>query len=282
MSASARVLDDLRRGRRAMRFLGASGQLGYGIPTPALEAGLARRPDMIGCDMGLIDIGPTYLGKGEMATAPAATRRDLRKVLLGARRLDIPLVIGSAGSAGAAPHLEATLAMIRDIARADGLSFRMGVLRADIPRPLLKDALRSGKVLGLDGMPALSERDVDEAAHIVGQMGTSAFRRACAPRAAEPAEKSFRASRLSPGLAPVDQHPGPGPCKRPKGGAGGRTRMGTLITALFAREGWRHAASGSRPGHSQQERRPAPADAGHHVRLRRRVRARRAIAGAFR
>ena len=28
--------------------------------------------------MGSIDIGPTYLGKGEMATAPEATRRDLR------------------------------------------------------------------------------------------------------------------------------------------------------------------------------------------------------------
>ena len=84
-----------------MRFLGASGQLGYGVPTPAFNAGLAHRPDLIGCDMGSIDIGPTYLGKGEMATPPAATRRDLRKVLLGARSIDVPLVIGSAGSAGA-------------------------------------------------------------------------------------------------------------------------------------------------------------------------------------
>ena len=111
MSASGRILDDIRRKRRPMRFLGASGQLGYGIPTPAFNAGLARKPDLIGCDMGSIDIGPTYLGKGEMATAPAATRRDLRKALLGARSIDVPLVIGSAGSAGAAPHLEATLAM---------------------------------------------------------------------------------------------------------------------------------------------------------------------------
>ena len=80
--------------------------------------GLARKPDLIGCDMGSIDIGPTYLGKGEMATSPEATRRDLRKVLLAARELDVPLVIGSAGSAGAAPHLDATLALIRDISIA--------------------------------------------------------------------------------------------------------------------------------------------------------------------
>src|SRR6185295_2699274 len=109
MSASARILDDVRRSRRPMRLLGASGQLGYGIPTPAFNAGLERKPHLIGCDMGSIDPGPYYLGSGELATAPGQTRRDLRKVMLGARQLDIPLVIGSAGSAGAQPHLDKTL-----------------------------------------------------------------------------------------------------------------------------------------------------------------------------
>src|SRR6202041_458631 len=142
MSASHRILDDVRRAPRAMRFLGASGQLGYGIPTPAFNAGLARMPDLIGCDMGSIDIGPTYLGKGEMATSPEATARDLRKVLLAARSLDVPLVIGSAGSAGAAPHLDATLSIVRDIARAEGLRFRMAVIRADLDRPMLMHSFR--------------------------------------------------------------------------------------------------------------------------------------------
>jgi hypothetical protein len=142
--------------------------------TPAL----LRQPDLIGCDMGSIDIGPTYLGKGEMATSPVATRRDLRKVLLGARQVDVPLVIGSAGSAGAAPHLDGTLAMIRDIARAEGLHFRMAVIRADMPRALLKQAVREGRMTGMDGMAALTEQDIDDAAHIVGQMGMGPFRRA--------------------------------------------------------------------------------------------------------
>ncbi len=180
MTASTRVLDEFRRVRRPMRLVGASGQLGYGIPTPAFDAALSRKPDLIGADMGSIDIGPTYLGKGEMATAPAATRRDLRKLLHGARSLDIPLVIGSAGSAGAAPHLDATLAMIRDIARADGLHFRLGVLRADMPRPMLLDSLHAGKIRGLDDMPALTKADVTDAAQIVGQMGMGPFRRALA------------------------------------------------------------------------------------------------------
>jgi hypothetical protein len=163
-----------------MRLLGASGQLGYGIPTAALEAGLARSPHLIGCDMGSIDIGPSYLGRGEMATAPAATKRDLRKVLLAARRADIPLVIGSAGSAGARPHLEATLDMIRTIAREEGLRFRLGVLRADVAKEVVKAAVRNGEVQGLDGMEALTEAEVDASANLVGQMGASAFARALA------------------------------------------------------------------------------------------------------
>ncbi len=180
MTASLRVLDALRAARRPMRLVGASGQLGYGIPTPALDAAIARAPDMIGADMGSIDIGPTYLGKGEMATAPAATRRDLRKLLHAARALDIPLVIGSAGSAGAAPHLDATLAIIRDIARADGLHFRLGVLHADMDRPALRAALAEGRLRPFDDMPALTDGEIDASVHIVGQMGTGPFRRALA------------------------------------------------------------------------------------------------------
>ncbi|MEA2725667.1 MAG: hypothetical protein QOF70_142 [Acetobacteraceae bacterium] len=178
MSASGRVIAEFRRTPRPIRLLGASGQLGYGIPAASFKAGLERQPDLIGCDMGSIDIGPTYLGKGEMATSPEATRRDLRRVLNAARGLDVPLVIGTAGSAGAAPHLDATLAMLREIAHADGLRFRMAMMRADIPRPFLVEAVRSAKISSFDGMPVLTEEDVVEAAHIVGQMGMAPFRKA--------------------------------------------------------------------------------------------------------
>ncbi len=180
MTASARILDHFAKsnGSEPIRVLGASGQLGYGVPTPAFTAGLERKPHLIGCDMGSIDPGPYYLGSGELATAPAATRRDLRKVLLGALKLKIPLVIGSAGSAGARPHLEKTLAIVREIAREEGLHFKLGVLRADIDRNVLKAAIRSNGVASIDDMPALDAAEVDAAANIVGQMGMSAFQRA--------------------------------------------------------------------------------------------------------
>jgi Acyclic terpene utilisation family protein AtuA len=182
MSASARILDQFSKsnGSDPIRILGASGQLGYGIPTSAFSAGLDRQPHLIGCDMGSIDIGPYYLGSGEMATAPASTRRDLRKVLHGALKHKIPLVIGSAGSAGARPHLDQTLALVREIAHDDGLGFRMAVLRADVDKNVLKAALKTKGVTSIDDMPALDDQDIDAAANIVGQMGMSAFQRALA------------------------------------------------------------------------------------------------------
>ena len=180
MSATGRILKEFASlaERRPLRLLGASGQLGYGIPTPAFNAGLERRPDLIGCDMGSIDIGPYYLGSGNMATARESTKRDLRKVLIAARKYDIPLVIGSAGSAGAAPHLAQTLALVREIAREQQLKFRLAFIPGDIPKDVVSDAIRAKGVIGIDGMPDLTQEEVDASAQIVGQMGMTSFRQA--------------------------------------------------------------------------------------------------------
>jgi hypothetical protein len=161
-----------------LRVLAASGQLGYGIPDAALAEGVKRRPHFIGCDMGSIDPGPYYLGSGELSTSAAMTRADLAKVLRAARALDVPLLLGTAGTSGAAPHLERTLAMVRDIAREDGLHFRLASIRADMPREQVKAAVRAGRVTPLGAIAPLAERDVDDATHLVAQMGMEAFRRA--------------------------------------------------------------------------------------------------------
>lgn len=172
-------VDDLRRSlaseRRPLRILGASGQLGYGIPSATFDKGLARKPDMIGCDMGSIDIGPYSLGSGKVGTTPESTRRDLRKMILGARSIGVPLVIGTAGSAGAAPHLDATLAIVRDIAKQEGLHFRLASIRADIDPGLVKKAIVGHRVREFDDGDPLTAEEVDAATHIVGQMGFSSF-----------------------------------------------------------------------------------------------------------
>ena len=84
-----------------VRLMSASGQLGYGVLEPAFRRGIDHEPDMIGADMGSVDPGPAYLGMGRIATDPEMTRRDLTLLLEGARDLDVPLIIGTAGTAGA-------------------------------------------------------------------------------------------------------------------------------------------------------------------------------------
>ena len=68
--------------------------------------------------------------------------------------------------------------MVRDITRADRLRFRLAWIRADMPRQLVREAVRSGRVTPIDSTAPLSEAHIAEASHLVGQMGTEAFCRA--------------------------------------------------------------------------------------------------------
>jgi len=163
--------------KRPLVGMSASGQLGYGVIAPAFEAGVARKPDFIGADMGSVDPGPYYLGAGVMATGAERTKRDLRMLLLGARKLDVPMLLGTAGTGGASPHLDATLAMIREIAREEGLHFNLASIRADISSEAVIAAQRAGGLLPLGRIPVPTEEDI-RASRIVGQMGTSGFVRA--------------------------------------------------------------------------------------------------------
>lgn len=180
MTAAQRLLDNPPSVSEELRILGASGQLGYGIPAEALARGLDRDPHLIGCDMGSIDPGPYYLGSGKMATSEAITRRDLTLVLKAARSKNVPLIIGTAGTAGAASHLQATLELVRSIARAERLDMRLAIIHADMPRDLIKQMLRAGRIHTLGPIPAIDENTVDQASNIVGQMGQEAFIRALA------------------------------------------------------------------------------------------------------
>ena len=60
-----------------LRVMAASGQLGYGIPDPAFNAGLECKPHLIGADMGSIDPGPYYLGSDNNGLVEHPLQRQL-------------------------------------------------------------------------------------------------------------------------------------------------------------------------------------------------------------
>ncbi|GAA5237159.1 DUF1446 domain-containing protein [Verticiella sediminum] len=177
MSAVRNLLRNWRRGE-PLRVLSASGQLGYGIPADSLARGLERRPHLIGCDMGSIDPGPYYLGSGRMGAPRQTARRDLALVLKAARSLDVPLLIGSAGTAGAAPHLAATMELLREIAQEERLSFKVATIASDLDPAFVAAALEEGRLAPIGPMPEPTAAAVRGCSHIVGQCGVETFWRA--------------------------------------------------------------------------------------------------------
>ena len=183
-TATQRLLQSHRPGDEPLRVLSASGQLGYGIPQASFSLGLQRQPHFVGCDMGSIDPGPFYLGSGQMAAPQAMVRRDLELVLLGAVKAGIPLIIGSAGTAGAQPQLDATVALVLEIAMRHGLVFRLATIASDVSAAHVIAALQGGTLQPLSadvgGSPLSlpTEAEVLSCRHIVGQCGTETFKRA--------------------------------------------------------------------------------------------------------
>ncbi len=163
-----------------LRCLCASGQLGHGIPREAFLKGVQRRPHYIGADMGSTDSGPYYLGAGTGDAQARIIRRDLEMVLLAARQAKVPLIVGSAATGGAAPHLDLTLEILYDIAREHGLSFRLAAIASDVDKAYLKAKLAAGMVSPCGPVPPLDAAEIDAAAHLVGQMGVEPFMTALA------------------------------------------------------------------------------------------------------
>jgi Acyclic terpene utilisation family protein AtuA len=165
----------VRRVSKEVRLLSTTAILGYGFPEASLNAGMDRQPHVIGVDGGSVDPGPHYLGAGKPFCSPIAIRRDLRLMLNAAVRAGIPLVIGTCGGAGGAPHLDLVATMAREIAREDGLHFKMALIQAEQDKGSLKRRIASGRVRPLARQPALTDATIDRSIRVVGMMGPEPF-----------------------------------------------------------------------------------------------------------
>jgi hypothetical protein len=158
-----------------VRILSATGILGSGFREETLRRAMGLRPDFIGADSGSTDPGPHYLGSGETLFSDAAYKRDLRLILLAARAAKIPAIIGSACTAGSDVHLERLLRIAHEIAREEGLNFRLAAIHSEQDKTYLKRRLREGRITPLANAPDLTEALIDRSAHIVGMCGIEPF-----------------------------------------------------------------------------------------------------------
>ena len=163
---------------REHKVLSPTGMLGYGFPEESFHRGMAKEPDLVAVDAGSTDPGPYYLGAGKSFTDRALVKRDLRIILTETLKASIPFIIGSAGGCGSRVHVDWTLAIIREVAQEEKLSFRMGVIYSDIDKKDVLDALAQDRVRPLGPVPQLSEADVRNTVRIVAQMGSEPVSRA--------------------------------------------------------------------------------------------------------
>ena len=163
---------------REMRLLSLTGFLGDGYDLEAFERGLARAPDCIAVDAGSSDPGPYYLGTSTPLFARPVLKADLGPLLTAARARRIPLIVGTATTAGTGGLVDQAVAILREIAGEHGLRFRLAVIKADVDRAMLRERVTREEIPGL-GMPRpLSAADVDACQAIVAQMGPEPIMRA--------------------------------------------------------------------------------------------------------
>lgn len=181
-----------------------TGHLGFTPLEPAsFHAGCALRPDFIIADSGSCDIGPYPLGADGQASPAAWQRHDLEIMLLQARRLGVPMIVGSASDTGTDRGVRQFAGIIRDIARTHGLApFRMATIFSELTRDQVLARMRDGAVVqGLDGRHAADEAVIGRTDRIVAVMGAEPI--AAALRAGAEVVIAGRASDCALFAAPL-------------------------------------------------------------------------------
>jgi len=132
---------------------------------------MARLPQAIAVDAGSTDPGPYYLGSGQSFTNREAVKRDLALIIEAGLNAEIPVLIGTAGGSGAAPHLSWCLEIVNDVLVELNQTARVAHIESDQTANDLITAFHEHRISPLGPVPSLTVADISESTHIVAQMG---------------------------------------------------------------------------------------------------------------
>ena len=162
----------------SLRIICPNGHLGFApIRVESFRLGVAAQPDCIAADSGSDDVGPVPLGT-DTSTSPLAWQtHDLEHMLLAARELGVPMIIGSAGDTGANSRVDLFVKIIKDLAAKHALPrFKLGYFYSEVGREDLRRRMRGGEmVVGLEGYATLTEAELDATERIVAMAGVHPF-----------------------------------------------------------------------------------------------------------
>ena len=164
---------------KAIRIITPTGHLGTTpLEKASFERGCAMSADFIVADSGSADIGPYPLGADRAASDEVWQRHDIEAMLVAARRLGIPLIIGSASDTGTDRGVDQYRRLIRDISAQHRLApFRLAAIYSEIPVDELRRRLQAGATIrGLNGRPDAEAATLDRTDRIVAVMGAEPIR----------------------------------------------------------------------------------------------------------
>jgi Acyclic terpene utilisation family protein AtuA len=155
-----------------IRILSPCGMLGYGFPEESFLNGLKEEVHGIVVDAGSTDAGPHKLGAGVSIVSRRAAKKDLDIILRNGISRKIPIIIGSAGGAGARVHIEWTMSIINEILEENQLNAKKAIIWADFTAEEVIEALHTDKIKPMgENIPELTEETIRKSTSIVAQMG---------------------------------------------------------------------------------------------------------------
>lgn len=160
---------------KELRVYAPAGHLGHGVPGESLKNALRLDPHFIALQGTSMDPGPYYLGSGLAPHSMKVIRRDLELIVPETIDRGIPFIFSATGP-GTNNLVEQVLRILNSILKEKGLRARVAVISGELSKEYLKKKLEEGvKAWKLTTHPSLPEtlrpRDVEEATHIVAQMG---------------------------------------------------------------------------------------------------------------
>lgn len=174
----AASIQHTRSANRSLRIVCPNGHLGFApIKTGSFHIGCASEPDLICADSGSCDVGPGPLGADTSSSPLAWQTDDLETMLLAARRLGVPMIIGSAGDTGSNSRVDLFVGIVQDLARKHGLSrFRIGYFYSEVAKDALHRRIASGDTIaGLDDRAALDAATLDATDRVVAVAGVHPY-----------------------------------------------------------------------------------------------------------
>ena len=168
---------------RPISILCPTGHLSFTPLEPeSFLRGCEMEPDFIVADAGSCDVGPRPLGADHHVSHESWQRHDLTIMLSEARRLRIPMIVGSASDTGTDRGVNQFVDLIREAAATCALApFRLSAIYSEVSVGFLLKRLSGGtRIEGLGGRPDADAELLQATDRVVAVMNADPIRAALA------------------------------------------------------------------------------------------------------